>query len=250
MSRFKTWLISDRRFLNYFRATTRRLPNHCHSFLYSSSLSATRYSSYLSFFFQNKSKRVSAPSTPKVPPTGGTFSFQEQKNIWLFEIEKIPPRYREGLIKYLEKYRSRIFLFSVFSPHSYSYDLAEKSDYYFVKKRSWTPIIKQMSYVFSRALATRSVLPDFPRKFTLREKIIMRALWRFRHQFLSLEKVSSYIYGRRMPRNLHSTEAIISRLRNKLTCLTGKHTAIKRIRNYGYRMEEEIWKDLFEEEQQ
>lgn len=76
----------------------------------------------------------------------------------------------------------------------------------------------------------------------------MRIFWRFRSRFLRLEDVSSYVYGRRMPKNLHTTEVIISGLRSKLKKITGRHEVIKRVRNYGYKIEDGVWDDLFNNE--
>jgi hypothetical protein len=245
MSRVRTWLVSDKLFLKYFRACTRRFPHRCSAHFFSSALNSINFSSYLSFFFRNQSKgNRTAPSAPRVPPTGGTLSFYGQKDLWFFEIEKVPARYRTGLVKLLEKYRPKIYFCAVFSPRDFSYGIAEKSDIYFVKKRSWQPVVAQINSVFTRLERRRAILPELPTKFTLQEKLVLRIFWRFRKKFLSLDDLSCYTYGHRMPRNRHASVVAVAELRDKLSKFTGIEAAINRVKNYGYRVEDRVWDKL------
>jgi len=248
MSRVRTWLVSDKQFQQYFQACARRFPGRCRAHLFSPALNPINFSSYLTFLFRSQNKRIatasSAPSALRVPPTGGTLSFGGQEHVWFFEIDKVPVRYREGLVKLMEKYRPRIFLCSLFTPRNFSFDLAEKSDFYFIKRRSWKTVAVQLGSVFTRIERRRAVLPELPRRFTLREKLVLRIFWRFRRRFLSLDDLSSYAYGHRMPRNRHAAEVAVSELRGKLIGLTGVDAAISRIKNYGYRVEDGVWDEL------
>jgi hypothetical protein len=248
MSRVRTWLVSDKQFLKYYRVFTRRFSDRCRPCLFSSALNPINFSSYLSFLFSNQNKRnattSSASSALRVPPTGGTLSFDEQKHICFFEMEKIPARYREGLVAFLDKHRPRIYLCSIFSPKSFSFGLAEKSDFYFIKKRSWRPVAFQINSVFTRLEHRQAILPELSPRFSLQEKLVLRIFWRFRRRFLSLDDLSAYAYGRRMPRNLHASEVAVYELRDKLKSLTGITAAINRIKNFGYRMEDRVWEEL------
>lgn len=255
MSRVRTWLVSDKKFHRYLRAI-KNFPGDCHSLFFSQSFSSINFSTFLScFFFQNQPMRTSAPSTLRVPPTGGTLSFRRntaccippvEKNILICEVEKIPARYREGLIKYLNKYRSSILLCSVFTPRTFSFDLAEKCDSYLVKKRSWFPATKQVENFIRRIASRESIFPNFSRRLTLREKLAMRILWKFRQRFVRLEEVSSYLYGKRMPKNMHASETTIFELRERLRSITGREKVLNCSRNCGYRVDEEVWKDIIE----
>ena len=261
MSRTKTWLVSEKIFFNYFRAFSKDFPQKCHSCFFTSDYSVVNYSSYLSSIFRDNFKRTTTSSSPEVPPTGGTFSFseenskkfldenslQEEKIVCLLEIEKIPTRYREGLIRLLENNRPKIYLCSFFNSHNFSYELASKSDSYLIKKRSWIPIAKQLSSIFRRASKLSATIPKLPEKFTLKEKVAIRLLWKFRHRFVQLDELSSYLYGYKMPRNLHSSEAIISELRKKLNNYYPSGKTIERLRNYGYKINEQVWNKLFED---
>jgi|GEM_PF-1962041 len=280
MSRVKTWLISDKKFFNHFRAFSRKLPGHCRSCLFSPEFATMDHFSYLSYLFPRREFTKSAescthhpktPTAPRVPPTSGALSLyedrinntprkntdityrareiaSEQKIIWLFEIDKIPPRYREGLIKLLNKHRSNNFLCSVFSPRSFSYGLANESDFYFIKKRNWLPILKQLNSIFSRVLSRGSVSPNFPKKFSLREKLVIRTLYRFRRSFASLEDISSYLYGKRLTRSMHCSEVAIADLRKKLRKITGRRNVINNVRSYGYKINDKAWKEILDKQ--
>jgi len=286
MSRFRTWLISDKKFFNYFRAFSRKLPNHCRSCLFSTEFIAINYSSYLSYlFFQRKFTKcaephflVKNPENLRVPPAGGTLSLcgwgnasrcgnnpsgwpaglassgwqyapkKEEKIVWLFEIDKIPSRHREGLVKLLNKHRANNFLCSIFSPRSFSYALAGESDLYLIRKKSWLPVLRQLNSIFLRIYSRSSVLPNFPQKMTLREKLVIRILYRFRHGFASLDDISSYLYGRRLAKNMRCSEAAIADVRQKLVRITGRKNVINNVRRYGYRIDERMWEKILSDE--
>jgi len=132
----------------------------------------------------------------------------------------------------------------VFKPDCFSSSLAEMSDFYFIKKRSWLPIAKQAENIFSRLLIRQAVVPDFSPKYTFKEKLVMRILFRLRRRVISLEEISSYVYGRRLNKNLHATEVAIAGLRRKLSKITGRETTISNIRNCGYRIGKEVWENI------
>lgn len=239
--------MSDKKFYFYLRAFG-KFPGDFRDLIFSQNLSTTSYSSYLSsFFFQKKQiKNPSTPSTLRVPPTGGTLSFNE-KNIWILEMEKIPARYRGGIIKYLDRNRSSIFLCSIFNPRTFSFDLAEKSDFYFIKKKSWIPAIRQLKDFAFPSIVKESMIPKFSPKLSLKEKLAIRMLWKFRQRFIRLEELSSYLYGRRMPKNLHASETTILELRDRLKKITGRENIINCCRKYGYRIKQDAWKDIIEQ---
>jgi len=161
-------------------------------------------------------------------------------------MEKVPARYRAGLAKLLDKYRSRLYFCSVFSPRTFSFGLAEKSDFYFIKKRGWQPVAKQIGSVFARLDQRQAIMPelDLPPRFTLQDKLVLRIFWRFRKGFLSLNDLSSYAYGRRLPHNLHASEVALCKLRRRIKRLTGVDGAIERVRNYGYQIGDRVWDEL------
>ncbi|MFH1182977.1 MAG: helix-turn-helix domain-containing protein [Candidatus Moraniibacteriota bacterium] len=252
MSRVRTWLWGQKKLQNYFRALTHELPRQCRNLRLLPPTSQVNHSAYLSSYFQNNIRKnqdrscsAGASPSPKVPPPGGTFSFPgDNKTILLAEINKIPSRYRAGLVSLIEKYKSSVYLCSIFKPNDFNFGLAEKSDFYCVRRRSWLPVIRELRSIFTRLAARGDKLPNFPEKFTLREKLIMRMLFRFRQRFVKIEEISSYVYGRRMNRNIHSSEVIISGLKQKLSKVTGRNAALNNVRNYGYRVADEVWDEI------
>lgn len=248
----RVWLWGQKKFQNYFRALTRCLPPKCRNLLLLPSTSQVNYTVYLSnllqknkFKIQDRSLSSGAPSSPKVPPPGGTFSFPgEDKFILVSEINKIPSRYRAGLIRLIEKYKSRVYFCSIIKPNEFNYSLAEKSDIYYIHRRSWLPVIRELKSAFNRLMARGESLPDFPPRFTLREKLIMRLLYRFRRRFVKIDEISSYIYGRRLNRNIHASEAIVANLRKKIEKLSGNKQVLRSVRNFGYHLNEEVWEKL------
>jgi len=159
-------------------------------------------------------------------------------------MEKVPARYRAGLVRLLQKYRPKLYFCAFFSPRNFSFGLAQNCDFYFIKKRSWLPLAAQIDSVFARLERRRAILPELPPKFTWQEKLVLRILWRFRKRFLSVGDLSSYAFGRRMPHNLHASAVAVAELRDKLSDLTGIETAINRVKNYGYRVEDRVWDEL------
>lgn len=253
MSRVRTWLWGQKKLQNYFRALTHQLPPQCRNLWLLPPTSDVNYSSYLcsylqknNFRNQDRSNPNGAPSSPKVPrQRRGTFSFSgDDKIILISEINKVPSRYRAGLVKLIEKYKSRVYLYSIFEPNDFNFDLAEKSDFYCVRKRSWLPVMGELKSMFKQLIVRGESLPDFPPRFTLREKLVMRMFFRFRQRFVKIDEISSYIYGRRMNRNIHASEIIISCLKNKLRKITGRNLALRNVRNYGYRVADEVWEEI------
>lgn len=253
MSRTKVWLWGQKKLQNYLRALKRYLPPQCSNLSTFSSSSEINYSAYLSSYLQkNKFNKKDcsffsgAPSSPKIPRhRRGIFSFsEEEKFIFVSEINKIPARYRAGLINLIEKHKSRVYFCPVFKPNNFNYDLAEKSDIYFIYKRSWLPVICEIKNALERLTLRGESLPEFIPRFTLREKLLVRLLFRFRKRFLKIEEISSYIYGRRLANNIHSSEAIVAGLRRKIEKITKNKPVLRSIRNYGYQLEDEIWERL------
>lgn len=253
MSRVHTWLIGQKKLEKYFRAICQRIPGRYSSSLLLPPLTTQNYSSYLSSYLNRCCQKDTNPSSPKVPPPGGTFSFrrasiesnsQRDKILVISEIRKIPSYQRANLVKLIERHRSQVFLCSIFNPLNFNYNLAEKNDFYFIKKRNWLPIFKQLNGVYKQMSARAGDLPEFPRRFTLKEKLVMRILWRFRRRFLTLEDISSYLYGRRMTHNLHSSEEVVWRVRRKLQRITGRSKVISNNRNFGYRVRDEVWNEI------
>lgn len=253
MSRVVMWLWGQKKLQNYFRALNRQLPERCCNLYLLPPAPTVNYSTYLSSYLQNRdfknqdcSFQAGASSSPQVPRhRRGTFSFtEEEKIILISEIEKIPSRYRAGLVKLVETHRSDIFLCSIFKPAEFNFDLAEKSDFYCLKKSSWRPIVRELKSALVRFSLQGAALPKLNPRFTLREKLIMRILFRFRQRFVKVEEISSYLYGRRMNRNIHASEVTLMGLRRKLKQLTGRATVIRNVRNFGYQIPDEIWNEL------
>lgn len=221
----------------------RKIPSDFRTLFFSSKLSAINFSAYLSnLFIPQKTK----PQALRVPPTGGTFSLTEQKIIWLLEMDKVPARYREGLIKYLNRYRSSILLYSIFSPRSFTFEMAERADGFYIKKQSWYPAAKEVENFIRQSNSRGGRIPQFSRRFSLKEKLAMRILWKFRNRFVKLEDLSSYIYGRKMPKNLHASETTLYELREKIKIITGRDKILKCKRNYGYQLDPDSWEDIVE----
>lgn len=269
MSRVTTWLWGQKRPQNYFRALTRHLPTQCRNLYLFPPASEVNYSTYLSSYLQNKDFknqdrpfRTGASPSPKVPRhRRGTFSFgrniarrshiaryvaaeETEKIVLITEVNKIPSYYRAGLVNLVEKHKSRVYLCSIFKPHDLNFGLAEKSDFYCLKKGGWRPVMRELKNAFTRFSFQGAAMPEFNPGFTLREKLIMRIFFRFRQRFVKVEEISSYIYGRRMTRNLHTSEVILAGLHRKLKKITGRATVIQNVRNYGYQISDEIWDEL------
>lgn len=268
MSRVVTWLWGQKRLQSYFRALTRHLPVQCRD-LRLLPASKVNYSSYLSSYLQNKDFKNPGCSFPKgdsLPPKvprhqRGTFSLdgnapmvdsntswrvpaEIEKNVFIAEINKIPSRYRAGLARLAETHRSKVFLCLIFSPSELNYELAKKSDFYCLKKRNWQPVIRELGAAFARFSAQGDVFPTLKPRFTLREKLIIRILFRFKQRFVKVEEISSYLYGKRLSKNIHASEVILAGLRQKLENLTGRATAIRNIRNYGYQIQNDVWEKI------
>lgn len=253
MSRVRTWLWGERKLQNYFRALIRHLPSQCRNLSLLPPTSRVNYSAYLSSYLQNnihqyqdRSFRNGAFLPSKVPrQRRGTFSLSgDDNNILISEFNIIPTRHRAGLIRLIDKYRSRVYLFSIFKPKDFNFNLAEKSDIYCIQKNNWQPVVRELKNSFTRILARKDNIPTFPPRLTLREKLVMRILFRYRQRFVNIEEISSYIYGRRMTRNIHASEVIISNLRHKLNKLSGRNSALPNVRNYGYRVADEVWEKI------
>lgn len=248
MSRLSFWLTGGKKFIQDFKTIFRNRLNSIDDFSVLSPSSVINYSSYLSYFYQ-KSKGVSSPAA-KVSSPDETFSFYRNENdpkynhkiIWLWDIEKIPTRYRAGFIKTASKYPS-VLKGHLFLPVNFSYTLAEKSDLFLLKKNSWLPVFKEIEARLPGLIKRGERIPRFPNRFTTKEKIILRLLFRLRRRFISIDEIAGYLYGRHMRKNLRSTAFLVFTLRKKLDRLTGQKNLMKNSRKFGYKVDFDFLKE-------
>ncbi|MBM3256479.1 MAG: helix-turn-helix domain-containing protein [Candidatus Moranbacteria bacterium] len=258
MSSIWTWLTGKKKFYRLIRAHYHFLSPNCRNLLFLPPSSIVNYSAYLSSCLQKKFTKDNTPSSPKVPrQRRGTFSFygtvppalppilkKPAKIIWLWNIAEIPSHRKIALAKIAQKHRSSVISESIFSPRNFSYDLAKNNDWFFVKKHGWRPVIWQIITQHKKLACRGDAVPEFPPRFSLRERLVLRILWKFRHRLTSLEEISSYVYGRRFYKNLHASEVIIAGLRKKLKKLFGRRDLLNNYRSYGYHIDKDIWKDI------
>jgi hypothetical protein len=258
MSSIWTWLTGKKKFYRLVRANFHFLPVNCRNLLFLPPSSVVNYSAYLSSCLQKNFTKDNTPSSPKVPrQRRRTFSFygktlptqpsalsKPTKIIWLWDIPGIPSHRKSMLVKIAQRHKSSIISESIFSPRDFSYDLAKNNDWFFIKKYCWRPVIWQIIAQHKKLARWGESVPEFPPRFSLRERLVLRVLWKFRHRFINLEEISSYVYGRRLNRNLHAAEVIIAGLRKKLRKIFRKENPLNNYRSYGYQVEQDIWEDI------
>ncbi len=247
---FITWLISKKESLDCLKMAVESLKKPSSS-IFLPPVSLSNYITHFFNFLENQKLKnhqfpplVPSPLSPKVPLSRGTFSFSGPKKIfspmkilWLWEAESFPFFYRNRLIKLIDRYRSYIFLGIIFSKRNFSDNLATKSDFFLIKNSSMAKIVPEIKINLAKNLFRGEEIPCFPTKFTLKERLALRILWRLRHRATKLEEISSYVYGRRLGKNMHASEVIISKLKRKINYLTGQTNFIQTIKKYGYRID-------------
>lgn len=241
MSRLSFWLTGGKKFIQDFQTIFRNRLNSFDNFSVLSPSSVINYSSYLSSFYQKSKGESSSPPTVSSPDE--TFSFYgrdgdanlHRRVLWLWDIEKIPVRYRPGFLKMAAKYPS-VLKGHLFLPSNLSYECAEKSDFFLLKKNSWIPVFKEIEGRLPSLLRRGERIPQFSSRFTTKEKIILRLLFRLRRRFISTEEVARYLYGRCLKKNRRSAAFLIFALRKKLDRLTGQKNLVENSRKFGYKV--------------
>lgn len=258
------WLTGNKNLVKYFRAAKKKNRERINNFLYLPAASVVNYSAYLSYLFfliSRRNRMSSSPSlSPKVPSQDGTFSLYKNKEfppqllktknkyrtnevVWFWDINAIPSRHREGLVRILNRHRNRVISGIIFSPTQFSYSLAEMSDFFLIKKRSWRRIVEEINVRIGKLSTRGQDIPIFPLKFSLKEKLILRILWRYRNRFITLEEISSYVHGRRSRKNLHACEMVIFEMRKKLKLYTGRSDVLSYMRRFGYKADFKALRD-------
>ena len=250
MSRLSFWLTGGKNFINNFKTIilNNRL-NSVDDFSVLSPSSVINYSSYLSSIYKKSKGELSHPAN-RVSSPDETFSFYREdghpsfnrKIIWLWNIQNIPPRYRAGLAKLASKYPD-IIKSHFFVPSDISYDLAGKSDFFLLKKNHWLPVLKEFELRLPSLMKRRERIPSFSDQFTLKEKIILRLLFKLRKRFIPIDEISGYLYGRHMKKHLRASAFIVFALRKKLDRLTGQKNFMQNYRKFGYKVDFDLLRE-------
>ncbi len=243
MCRLSFWLTGSKKFADCFKSVFRKHLNSKDDFCFLSSSSVINYSSYLSGFFKKSMSENFSPShSPQVSSPDGTFSFngdsaeEGRKIVWLWEINKIPVRYRKGLVQLGNRYSKHVLTGGLFVPRDFSFDLATKNDFFILRKEGWPAIWKEVEARLESLRSRGEKIPDFSSPFTTKEKIILRLLFRSRDRFVRLEEICAYLYGRRMIKNLRASSFLIYALRKKIDRLTQTKNVMESFRKFGYRL--------------
>ncbi len=247
MSRLSFWLTGGKRFIENFKTIFQDRLDSIDDFSVLPPSSVINYSAYLSSTYK-KSKGVSSSSL-KVSSSDETFSFyRENKDnlghriVWLWDIAKIPSRYRAGLQQIASKYPS-ILKGHIFIPTDISYDLAEKSDFFLLKRQRWVEIFRELEGRLPSLLRRGERIPRFIDRFTTKEKLVLRLLFKMRRRAVSIDEISGYLYGRHMRKNLRASAFLIFALRKKIDRLTGRKNLIRNSRKFGYQIDFDILRD-------
>ncbi len=254
MKSIENFITGEKRFRKNIKSLISFLPDHYRKSYETYPLSLINYSSYLSNLFQ-KNFLSSTSSSLKVPSTDGTFSFprrtkeisdsnSQQKIFWYWNVGDTPSRLREGLVKLFQRYQSQVFLYLFFSPSSFNYSLASKSDFYAIRKNNYFMTTREFVKTKQIMLKRREVLPQTSSFLSKKEEALFLVLWRFRFGFLGLEEISSYLYGNRLRRSIRSSEVLLWTLKNKLEKLYFETKPIEHYRYLGYKLREGVVKKI------
>jgi len=227
-----SWLFGREEFIKHFKKYARDFAPQYRSVF--NSLSFHNLADpFLKRKFIKKSIASPAPKAPSSPDGASSFNEAQFKRVWILEVEHLSSMDISKLIDLFEDYSSITYLICIFTPQNFCSNLAKKSDFYLIKKDSWNEVIRKIQEIYIVIERMGSKVPYFWNNFTKREKEILRILWKNRERYVSLEEISSYLYGRRLRNNLHSSEVIISILRKKLKNLVEKNILLYS-RNLGY----------------
>jgi len=244
MGEIENWISGEKVFFKKMRSLLRSLPPFGLKASELPPFSLINYSYCLKSFFKKKADNTTSSSL-KVPSTDGTFSFPEQKIAWFWKVSEIPSAKRAGLIRLIKNNRNKIFLNLIFSPRSFNQELAEESDFYLIRKNKFIPRGKELDSIYKRMRKRVGDLPLFPPNLSFMERNLIRLLWRFRFNYLELDKITDYLHGNRLSRNIRATEVSISKIRKKLKKFYFEAETIDNKRFLGYKLSDELLEKIF-----